>query len=109
MNDMLENTTIDKRVEELFILIAIFAYDNNKKEFTISELSSNLKINRTHPYFINIFKFMLENQMIEIIKIIGVTKILKINKIKIRDFVDELPLVKIINEEYNSRYHFRPY
>lgn len=95
--------------EEILVKIAIFTYNKRGGEFTLNELSKSININRCHPYLMEVFKLLLNNQIVVLIKEIGKTKFFTANKKKIRDFVDELPFTKIINEEYDSRYHIQPY
>ena len=94
---------------EILVKFGIFVYDNKKEEFTQRELAHSINISRFHPCLREMLKILLEKQIIKLTNRIGNVKFFTANKIKLRDFVDELPFILKINEEYNSRYHIRPY
>jgi len=54
-----------------------------KFPITITEVCKRININRTHPYFFEIFSFLLNRGIIIHIKTIQTSKFIKINKSKL--------------------------
>ena len=81
---------------------------NIRNKITINELSHKLDINRTHPYFTEVLKYLIDNKAIIEIEKIGSAKIIEINNKIIRVLVknfsyfeDSVQIIKLTNSLYN--------
>jgi len=88
----------------LLVRLAIERYDKGNKEFSTVELAKLVDMKITHPYFQQILKLLLNNGIIFMTKEIGRMRFYKIQRTKLRDFIDELPVVNLLFDYFKS-YH----
>jgi hypothetical protein len=89
---------------EINILINIKNCEN-LKEITINDIIKQSNIRRNHPNFCKVMKYLIEKNMIVLIKTIGTTKIFKINYKQIRDLLDEQKLINNLVTKYIEKDH----
>lgn len=105
----LSELTFNGKEQEILVDIAIFVYENSTDRFTLKALCSFIHMNRHNPILCKVIRDLVYLDIFQVIAIQGTLKYYTANKKKLRDYVDELPLILKINEEYNARYHVRPY
>ena len=93
--------------DEIIVKISLFAYDTlsgKNSIFTLKDLCTYLDIERTHPYFNSIYRNFVENGIFKLHKTEGIKLFFSLDKDKLIRLVEELYIIKIVNEEYNPRY-----
>lgn len=103
------DTILHSKEQEILVDIAIYIDDHSDEEFTIKTLCENINISRHNPILCKVVKQLVEKNIFETTGSLGTLKYYKAYRKRIRDYVDELPFILKINEEYNRRYHIQPY
>lgn len=76
--------------EECEILAKMIAV-KNKKNLNRTRLAEEIGYEAWHPYFGRVYKFCLDNFLIEIIEIVGSNKIILLNNKQMRNFLWNQP------------------
>lgn len=98
------DTITDFSWEEIKIIIKIKNLINHK-ETTISNIAKDIQISITHPYLYKILRYLMDKEAIVVNKIIGNTKLLKINYKKIKNVLDEQEEINFMVDNYISKDH----
>jgi hypothetical protein len=90
----MEETTIktDFSLAECKMMLKILNSENDKR-MTMTKLSKLINVSIFNPSYCEVKKYLLDNNILEVIERIGSTKIIKINYKKLRDLIDEQQIV----------------
>ena len=75
------------------------------KEITINEIAKNIGINRNHPIFYRVLNYLIDNEMMVLVRVIGTTKFFKIRYNKIKDLLDEQERINYLIAGYINKDH----
>ena len=80
---------------EVEILINIY-FSTDEKYLTQSSLARHINTAPTNPIYARIFKYLVENEIIELRNTIGNSMLLEIDERKLRDLIDDCEVVEHI-------------
>lgn len=85
-------------IDDIKILVDLYCL-NLPKILNFATLARELELSATDPKFRYIQKYLLDNEIITIKGIIGSSKILEIDKKKLKEKIPEIPIIRFINDE----------
>jgi hypothetical protein len=89
---------------EIKILIGIKNCEN-LKEITINDIAKQIRINRNHPNFYKVLSYIINEEIMVLIRVIGTTKFFRINYKKIKDLIDEQERINQLVTTYIKKDH----
>lgn len=97
------------QVQDFLVDFAIFVHGIGKKPIYLRSLCREFGISPNTAFIYKVLNILKSHDILKQVPSIGNVKLYNVHKTKLRDLVDELPIVSKISREYNSRYHIRPY
>jgi len=88
---------------QIEILVKI-SYIKNREWLSLTDIANEIEINVCNPYFSKISALLIELNILEIVRIVGQAKLIKINHKKLRDFIDEQKVCQFWFDYFNH-YH----
>ena len=82
MNNKENITDMKWTFPKWLILKELYKIDVNS-ELSMTEIAKFVKISNQHPYFIEVIKFLIKSEVIEVTREVGKTKLIKFNKKKL--------------------------
>ncbi len=91
---------------EINILIGIKNCEN-LKEITIGDITKQICVTRNHPKLYKVLNYLIKDNIMVLVKVIGTTKIFTLNYKKIRDLLDEQDKINdLVNKYIKKDHHF---
>lgn len=96
LNILMESTDIEKELTymEVEFLRRISMFINNHQDLMIKEIAKKISTNISNPKFYKILNILFKNNILEITKIYGKTKLLYLNEKKLVKFINAQQIAK---------------
>lgn len=88
----------DFTYKQVKLMISILNIGNEDNLISASTIAKRCKINDSNPHFRKVLNQFEKEGVINLAKVIGSTKLLKIDRKHLRNYIDEQ---RVINEMYN--------
>jgi DNA-binding transcriptional regulator YhcF (GntR family) len=94
----------DFTYSQVKLMRSILNIRNEDNLISTTTIAKRCKVNPSNPHFRKILKQLEREGIINLAKIIGSTKLLRINRNELRDYIDEQKVTQE-NYDYFSEYH----